>query len=133
MAEAIDVEKRTRQYIALRDKIKEISDRHKAELKPYMDAMATLEGVFMQALDGINADNIKTEAGTIYKAVQASATVSDMSEFRRHVIGAQDWELVDWKANKTAVSERLGAGEVLPPGVKYSTHVKINVRRAGEK
>lgn len=129
---AEDIEKRCAQYIALRDKIKLIQDRHKAELKPYTNAMVLLEGVFTQVLDSVNAENIKTDAGTIYKSIQASATVANMDEFRRHVIGAQDWDLVDWKVNKTAVRTWLDAGAALPPGVNYSTHVKINVRRAGE-
>jgi hypothetical protein len=126
-----DLEKRTAQYIALRDKIKELEDQHAIILKPYKLAKEKLEGIFLQALDGSNADSIKTSAGTFYKAVHGSATIADAAEFQRYVIGSQAWELLDWRANKTAVAALVDSSGAAPPGVNYSTHIKVNVRRSG--
>jgi len=127
-----DFDKRTAQYIMLRDKIKELDDAHKLAMKPYKDALEKLENLFLQQLDATNSNSIKTAAGTFFKSLQASATIADSNEFQRFVIGGAHWELLDWRANKTAVQELVNASGAPPPGVNYSTHVKVNVRRASE-
>lgn len=126
-----DLEKRTQQYIALRDKIKGIEEQHKLALKPYKEALERLENLFFTALESANVDSMKTSAGTFYKSVQASATIADGAEFKRYVIGSQAWDLLDWRANKTAVAALVDSSGAPPPGVNFATHIKVNVRRAG--
>ena len=127
-----DLEKRTRQYVLLRDTVKALKEKHAAELKPYGIAMAAIEGVMLASLDAAGATSMKTDAGTFYKTTQASTSIADSNEFSRHVIGSQAWELLDWRANKTAIQAILDAGGQLPPGINYSTFTKVGVRRANE-
>ena len=72
-----DMEKRVKQFIALRDKKKEIKKKHEDELKPYQEAMDALEGYIMTWLHSLNANNIATDAGTAYMSTRVSATVAD--------------------------------------------------------
>jgi hypothetical protein len=44
------------------------------------------------------------------------------------VIGTEQWDLLDKKANVTAVTDYLNENGVLPPGVKYSTRFDVGVR-----
>jgi hypothetical protein len=125
-----DLEKRTQQYVMLRDKIKVLTDEFKQTLKPYQDALEQLENVMLAALNEQNVQSIKTNAGTFYKTIQASATIADSDQFTRFVIGSEAWDLVDWRANKSAVQALVDASGAAPPGVNYSTHIKVNVRRA---
>jgi hypothetical protein len=125
-----DLEKRTQQYVMLRDKIKVLTDEFKQILKPYQDALEQLENVMLAALNEQNVQSIKTNAGTFYKTIQASATIADSDQFTRFVIGSEAWDLVDWRANKSAVQALVDASGAAPPGVNYSTHIKVNVRRA---
>jgi len=128
---AEDLEKRTQQYIVLRDKIKSIEEQHKLALKPFKEAQERLENLFFAALNDANVDSMKTAAGTFYKSVQSSASIADSAEFQRFVIGSQAWELLDWRANKTAVAALVDSSGAAPPGVNFNTHIKVNVRRAG--
>jgi hypothetical protein len=73
---------------------------------------------------------VTTKAGTAYVSVKTSASLEDPDIFMRHVIGTESWELLDRRANATAVKafaeENHGA---LPPGVKMASIVTVGVRR----
>ena len=116
-------------YVKTRDTLKNADDAHKEKTKDARDMLETLSNLIQaQMPDGL--DSVKTVHGTAYKTVKKSATIQDQAEFRRHVIGSEAWELVDWRANAPAVEQFIAAnaGE-LPPGVKYSTFTTIGVRR----
>lgn len=117
------------QFVALRDKKKAMQDRHKEELKPINDALEKLGNLLLQHLHDTNQENAKSASGTAYTTLKKSATISDPDAFRRFVIGSEAWDLLDFKANAPAVSEFIVAHNAPPPGVNYSTHVEIGVRR----
>lgn len=126
-----DLEKRIDQYVRLRDKIKEIKDRHKAELKPFNEGLDMLGAMLLDHLNRTKQDSANARsAGTAYRTKRQSATIADADAFRRHVIGTESWDLLDWKANATAVATFLEENKTLPPGVNYSVRDEIGVRRA---
>ena len=126
-----DLEKRISQYVALRDKKKEIQERHKKELEPFNQALELLGAALLGHLNSTKQDSANARsAGTAYRTTQQSASIVAAAAFRRHVIGTGDYSLLDWKANATAVAAFLEVHETLPPGIKYITRDHINVRRA---
>ncbi len=129
----VDVSKRAAQYVALRDKIKEIEKEHEEALRPYRDAQKQLEGVFATVLSTANVKSMKTEGGTITATERASATVDDMDAFRTHVVNMGDWDLADLRANAPAVRAWAEQNKQLPPGVKLSIMQTISVRRPTTK
>lgn len=127
---AINVQKYVSAYIKLRDKKKEIQDRHKEELAPINAMMEKLEGVFMNHLTAIGSDSCSVNGvGTVYRTTDTSATLADADAFRRHVIGTEAWDLIDWKANKTATRDFIEENGTPPPGVNFTMRDKIGVRR----
>jgi len=129
---AIDFNKRAAQYVHLRDTVKAIKEKHKAELAPYNDAMEKLEALFMQELNNTHQDSAKTASGTVYKTTRKTASLDDPDAFMRFVIGGEYWDLLDRKANATAVEEFLNDNQALPPGVKFTAVEEIGVRRASK-
>lgn len=128
--QSIDIAKYVGKYIALRDKIKDISDRHKEELRPYAEMKEKLDALLLGYLNQINSDNASVkDVGTVYKTVKKSATVADADAFRRFVIGSEAWSLADWKANAHAVEEFIEQNNAPPPGVNYATTMSVGVRR----
>lgn len=138
----IDLDKRTAQYVALRDKIASIKERHTAELKPYNETLFKLNNLLLAHLNTVNAQNVKTVSGTVYKNERASATIVDGRAFREFVVANEAWDLVDWKANKTEVKARVEAMEAalqkglpppnaggLPPGINYTREYVAGVQR----
>jgi len=119
-------------YVQLRDKVKEIQEKHKAELAPYKAAMEQLEGYFLNSLTALGTDSIASHTyGTVYRNVKNSATLFDADAFRRHVIGSEAWDLADIRANAPAVQEFMNEHDgQAPPGVTFSQFTTVGIRRA---
>lgn len=118
------------EYISLRDLKKQADERYAEWSKLHYDnRMVEIETTLLQTLDELGSQSIASEHGTAFKKLSTSVTVADAREFRRHIIGGENWDLADWRPNKTAVQEIVDGGGELPPGLNYSTRFVINVRR----
>ncbi len=128
-----NIAKRIGQYVQLRDKIAEIKARHEAELKPYADALVTLNGVLLENLNATGGDSLTIRGvGTAYKTVKKSASVADPQVFKAFVIGGAHWSLIDFRANPTGVEAFITDTAEPPPGVNFRQVAVVGVRRAGE-
>jgi hypothetical protein len=125
-------EKRTAQYVAVRDKIKEISEKHAAELKPFVDLQNDLTAWFTEELDRVGAQSVKTSEGTVYQSTRYSASLNDPKAFMDYVIGNNAFDLLDRKANSTAVRDFIEQHKSEPPGCKLSAIRTVGVRRAAK-
>lgn len=126
----IDMEKRIGQFVKLRDLKTELEARHKEELKPINEAMEQLKEVLAAGMDALNIDNAKTACGTASFTTKASAGLADKSAFWTYVVTQAAWELLDYKANVTAVKEHIEKNNgQAPPGVNYSAFRDVNIRR----
>lgn len=125
----VDINKRIEQYVKLRDEIKRQEDDFKAKIKPYKDTLEKLNCALLAHLNAIGGDSVSAEAGTVYKTAKRSASIADRDLFWNHVMGTQDFDLLDWKANVTAVTAYVEENQSLPPGVSLSTTHVVGVRR----
>lgn len=126
----VTFETRISQYVRLRDRIREIEKRHKEELEPFKAAKDKLEVMLLGMLNTTGQDSATAKgAGTVYKTTKRSASIADADAFRRHVIGSEAWDLLDWKANATATADFIDEHGTAPPGVNFNTHVTVGVRR----
>lgn len=122
------------EYIVLRDikkaKTEAFKEAMQMELQGRMDE---IEGTILGFLNSSNQRNAKTTAGTASKVEDVSVTIKDPDTFRRHVIGTQSWEMLDWRANKTAANSLAEAGVDLDAlGLDRSVRYSIQVRRASK-
>ena len=125
----IDVEKRVGQYVKLRDLKTEMKAKHEDELRPVTQTMLMIEEELKSALSTMNATNMKTTQGTVSLTHKASASAADLSAFWTWVVTQGAFDMLDKKPNVTAITEYVNANGVPPPGVNYSVHVGIGVRR----
>lgn len=105
---------------------KEFEERIAAQLTSRMDEIKIL---LLDTLNGLGLESIAGKTGTAYKTTVVSVTTADMREFRRHIIGNEDWDLVDWKPNKTRINELVDQNEPLPPGVNRSVLQTVAIRK----
>jgi hypothetical protein len=118
------------EYIQLRDARDQGKKKFEEMLRArYLDRMEELETQLLDMLNKLGSDSIASPAGTVYKKLSTSVTVADPREFQRHVIGGELWDLIDWRANKTAVNDLIEAGEPVPPGINRSSFYSVGVRR----
>lgn len=118
------------EYIALRDFKKTTDEQYDQFIKErYGNRMVELETKLLDMLNKMGGDSIKTPAGTAFKKDATSVTVADQREFKRHIIGGELWDLIEWRPAKTAIEQLVDGGEELPPGLNRSVFTKLNVRR----
>lgn len=138
--EVVDFETRVSQFVKLRDKIKELKDKHEEELKPYNECKSMLEGVMLEHLNQVGADSVGTSAGTVSRSRKDSATIADMSAFWAWVTINGEFDMVDRKCNVTACREYIQTLEekakedpsvipMAPPGVSFTSIFTVGVRR----
>ena len=131
-AAPVDLNTRVGQYVKLRDLKTQLKDKHKAELAPIDEAMEQLEQVLLGALNAQNANSVKTASGTVYKSVKESASMADPAAFWSYVIASGNFDLIDKKANVTAVKAHIedpaNNGQP-PPGINFSSVALPRVRR----
>jgi hypothetical protein len=125
----VDISKRVDQYVRLRDLIKTKEDEHKAVLKPYKEMLEKLNSVLLDHLNTINGESVRTDTGTVYRTEKKAASLADPDAFMRYVIGSEAWDLLDRKANVTAVADFIEENNAPPPGVNFSTTFVVGVRR----
>lgn len=124
-----DIAKRVDQYVKLRDLIKSKDEEHKKAMKPYRETLEQLNSVLLAHLNGINGQSVTTEFGTVYRTEKSSASLADGAAFMDYVIANQAFDLLDRKANVTAVEEFIKENNSPPPGVNYQSRFEAGIRR----
>jgi hypothetical protein len=124
-------DKLIQEYIRLRDQKKAAEDKMDAWLKlNFSNRIKEIEAGLSHHLASMGVESFKTEHGTAFTKTETSVTVADATEFKRHVIGTEDWGLIDFRANKTAVKEFVENNEgLLPPGVNMTQTAIVQVRK----
>ena len=124
------IEELVSQVVSVRDKIKEADDLHKTKTLAARTYKDQLEAKLLERLNELGGDSIKTSAGTVYRSSRQSATIADGGVFREYVVQNAAFDLVDWRANATAIGDFIKQETTPPPGVNYSIAYTVNVRRS---
>ena len=122
-----DVSAKTLMLRKIRIKMKEIKDRHEAELADFKDFEAKLMGEIIAFLQATKQQSAKNKNGTPYLLPKVSYSVEDQQEYKRHVIGSEAWDLLTWGCAKEAADAYVAANNAPPPGVKRNALVTLGV------
>jgi hypothetical protein len=127
------VNKWIEQYVFVRDCILKMKERHETELHDLVDIQNKLTGRLQEFMDTVGVDSVKSEHGTAYSSTKFSTALADPGAFMQYVISTQKFELLDRKANVTAVKAHVQEHGDLPPGVNLSSIKTLGVRRPTKK
>ncbi|MCK1741380.1 hypothetical protein IVA80_11010 [Bradyrhizobium sp. 139] len=125
-----DIAKRVEQFVKLRDLIKAKNDEHKKAMKPYNETLEQLNALLLAHLNSVNGNSVATDTGTVYRTEKKSASLQDAQAFMDYVIQNNAWDLIDRKANVSAVEDFINQNNSPPPGVNWSSTYVAGVRRA---
>jgi len=117
-------------FVQARDEIKRLEDAHEEALKPIKEIKAKLEGRILEFLDVSGLTSGKTPYGTAIATVKDSASLADPDAFMNWVMKNGAFELLDRRANTTAVRDYVEEHGTLPPGVNFSSRKTASVRRS---
>ena len=128
---AVPIEKWVKQYIWCRDTIKKMDEEHDRKTKEFKDIMQQLSGHLQSFLDASGVDTAQVKGvGTIMTSTRYTASLADPKVFMDFVITNNRFELLDRKANATAVKEYVQENNASPPGCNLTAHKTVGVRRA---
>ena len=127
----IDVDATVALYLKARDAVKSIENRHKEELAGPKKVQEILTGRLIEHMNQTNTTQLKSAHGTCYTSVRYTASLADADAFMKHVISTQDFDLLDRRANSTAVQAYIKKNNIQPPGCNLSAHRTVGVRKKG--
>jgi hypothetical protein len=118
-------------YIECRDWVKAQEVAHKDKIAAKKAAMQQIEGILQTFLDKTGQIRGACKTGTFYSTTKYSASIKDKQEFKRHVIGTENWDLLDFKCNVQAARDFEKENGAPLPGVAINAIAKVGVRRPG--
>ena len=123
-----DISVRVLQYRKVRDKIAEIKERQEKELAPAKAVLEQLSGMLDAFLLRTGQTSAATKSGTFFRSTRFTATVNDPQAFMDHVIANQQWDLIERRANSTAVKGFVEDKKHDVPGVTLNAITSVSVR-----
>ena len=113
----LNVAERIKQVREVEAKMEEEQKKLDEQLKPFKEFAEKARTQILQYLNETGQKSAATVNGTAYWKEKVTFRVQDKDEFRRHVIGAEAWELITWAAAGVACETYAQTNEGPPPGV----------------
>lgn len=127
--ELITMDAVVEKFLEVRKLLEDLDAQWEAKRKPVQDFKNLLAGRLQKHLDDNKVESMRTKAGTAYKKTTYTASVADPKAFMDFVVEGQHFDLLERRANVTAVKAYVEEHKALPTGVNLSSYEKVNVRR----
>lgn len=123
------VDKWVEQYILIRDKLKALEAEHDLKRAPFVEVQNLLTARMLKFLDRTGQTSAKTLHGMVIASTRHTASLADPEAFMDFVMKNGLFELLDRRANSTAVKDYVQENHALPPGCNLSQLKTVQVRR----
>lgn len=125
------VDKVAQAYISLRDARAEAKRVFEAQDETLAEEMRMLEAHLLDVCKQINADSIRTKAGTVIRSVKTRYWTNDWDSMYRLIHERQAFGLLEKRLHQTNMKQFLEENpEVLPEGLNQDKEYTVVVRRA---
>ncbi len=129
MSDKISIDQLVEMYRKLREKKSEIDQEYKARLTKVREKQEVIENAILKFFNETGLESAKTPHGTAYVSTVMNARVADRDTFFEFVRRNDAWDMLESRANKTAVREYIEEAGETPPGVDTAQIRKINIRK----
>jgi hypothetical protein len=118
----------TQRYLQLRARIKQLEDKHKEELAPFLDLKFKLETALLDHLNKNGLDSTKCPDGTAFKSTVTSVAVRDWPATLDYIRSNELWDLLEARVAKSAAVDIVTESKAPIPGVEISQATVLRVR-----
>jgi len=127
-----NVETLIRDYLALREELREVNEEYKSRVKSLDDAMIKISMRLREIADEQGLDTLAVRGlGTAYRNVKTSYRVRDWSAFISWCKATDNFHCIEKRAAKLSVAAiHTADGGSVPPGLDYIAEQEFNVRKA---
>lgn len=115
--------------VILKAKRKALKDAFEKEDKPMAEEEDEFSTYILGLLRNAGLENARTAYGTVFPITRVTASLADPDLFMKHVIETGQFELLDRKANTTAVRDYVGQHKQLPPGTNLNSRMTLGLHK----
>jgi hypothetical protein len=120
-------------YIKMRDAKDTLTSKYKAEYADIEEQMAVLESEMLEICKNMNADSIRTKAGTIIRSVKSRYWTNDWDSMYDFIEETGAYGLLEKRLHQTNMKDFLLENpDVLPKGLNVENQYTVVVRRSKE-
>jgi hypothetical protein len=122
------------QYIKLREAIYDLEEKHEAAVKVLKDEQDKISDQLVSVCNTLNADSIRTPAGTISRTVSTRYWVSDWENMYNFIREHDAVHLLERRVHSTHMKQFLEENpDLLPIGLQVDSRYTVRVRKASNK
>lgn len=131
MSDEIKLDEIVQTYLAIRSQRESIQRDYELKDAELKAEQAQLEQVLLEQCNTMNAETIRTGAGTVVKTLRESYICSDWDGLKSFIIDNGLIELLQQRLHNTNLKEYLAnhEGEGMPPGVSSFREYSIVVKK----
>ena len=120
-------------YIKIRDAKDTLTTDYKKQYASFEEQMGVLEAEMLEICKNMNADSIRTKAGTIVRSVKSRYWTNDWDSMYHFIKENDAYGLLEKRLHQTHMKEFLSENpDLLPMGLNVESEYTVVVRRSKE-
>jgi hypothetical protein len=120
-------------YIKIRDAKDKLTADYKQQYADLEEQMGVLETEMLETCKTMNADSIRTKAGTIIRSIKSRYWTNDWDSMYRFIKENDAYGLLEKRLHQTHMKEFLSENpDLLPMGLNVESEYTVVVRRSKE-
>jgi hypothetical protein len=120
-------------YIKIRDAKDKLTADYKQQYANLEEQMSVLEAEMLETCKTMNADSIRTKAGTIIRSIKSRYWTNDWDSMYRFIKENDAYGLLEKRLHQTHMKEFLSENpDLLPMGLNVESEYTVVVRRSKE-
>jgi hypothetical protein len=120
-------------YIKIRDAKDKLTADYKQQYANLEEQMSVLEVEMLETCKTMNADSIRTKAGTIIRSIKSRYWTNDWDSMYRFIKDNDAYGLLEKRLHQTHMKEFLSENpDLLPMGLNVESEYTVVVRRSKE-
>ena len=123
------IEDVVRTYVTKRDNLRALKSANEIAESAIKAELKKMEAWLLRETDRAGVEGFKTPYGTVYKTIQAAASVEDWDRVLDFIREKGEYALLARGVNKTVVKDLITRGGATPPGIRYVETRGISVRK----
>ena len=130
---SIPLDRLTAIYIKMRDAKDKLTADYKQQYADLEEQMTVLELEMLEICKNMNADSIRTKAGTIVRSVKSRYWTNDWDSMYQFIKENDAYGLLEKRLHQTHMKEFLSENpDLLPMGLNVESEYTVVVRRSKE-
>jgi hypothetical protein len=128
---AVSVENLVNAYRAIRDKKSELAKEYESKEQALLEELDVIKRELLNVCKMIDADSIKTKAGTVMRGIRSRYQVTDWEPIYQLIEETKSYDLLEKRINQTNMKAFIEENpDKVPQGLNSVSEYTITVRRS---